>query len=180
MLFKFWNVKYGKKLKLIGLPIIQKRRDAELILGEGVKLISKPRANLVGLTNPCILVCNGPKAKIFIGKNSGLSGAVLNAKSMIRIGDYVNIGGNVRIFDHDFHVINYLDRLNGVEKSEKLAVKDVVIEDYVFIGTNSIILKGSRIGKGSVIGAGSVVSGTKIPPEEIWGGNPARFIRKLK
>ena len=39
----------------------------------------------------------------------------------------------------------------------------IIIEDDVFIGMNTIVLKGSRIGKGSVIGAGSVVFG-EIPP----------------
>nr|WP_285890903.1 DapH/DapD/GlmU-related protein [Mesobacillus maritimus] len=52
----------------------------------------------------------------------------------------------------------------------------VVIEDGVFIGGGSFILKGSHIGKDSIIGAGSVVSG-RVPPNEVWAGNPAKFIR---
>lgn len=53
-----------------------------------------------------------------------------------------------------------------------------IIGDNVFIGINSIILSGSNIGNNVIIGAGSVVSG-RIPDNEVWGGNPAKFICSL-
>ncbi|MEI3417887.1 MAG: DapH/DapD/GlmU-related protein [Blautia sp.] len=59
------------------------------------------------------------------------------------------------------------------------AVNPVVIKNGVFIGANSIILKGVTIGEKAIIGAGSVVT-RSIPDGEIWAGNPARFIRKIK
>ncbi|MCA3264127.1 MAG: acyltransferase [Telmatospirillum sp.] len=52
----------------------------------------------------------------------------------------------------------------------------VTIEDDVWIGSNAVILDGTHIGRGAVIAAGAVVAG-KIPPYEIWGGTPARFIK---
>ena len=52
------------------------------------------------------------------------------------------------------------------------------IEDNVFVGSRSIILKGVTIGKDSVIGAGSVVV-RSIPPGVIAAGNPAKVIRPL-
>lgn len=55
----------------------------------------------------------------------------------------------------------------------------LVFINGAFIGGHSIILKGSHIGENSVIGAGSVVAGN-IPANEIWAGNPARFIKKIK
>jgi acetyltransferase-like isoleucine patch superfamily enzyme len=62
---------------------------------------------------------------------------------------------------------------------KKHAVKlKVIIEDNVFIGAHSTILKGVTIGKNSVIGACSVVT-KNIPPNEIWAGNPAKFIKFL-
>ena len=54
----------------------------------------------------------------------------------------------------------------------------VYIGEGVFIGACSIVTKGVSIGKHSVVGAGSVVT-HDIPEEEIWAGNPARFIKKL-
>ena len=52
----------------------------------------------------------------------------------------------------------------------------MVIEDDVFVGTSCLILKGVTIGARSVIAAGSVVT-HNVPPDEIWGGNPAKFIK---
>ena len=54
----------------------------------------------------------------------------------------------------------------------------VIIDDDVFIGTNCIIGKGVHIGARSIIAAGSVVV-KDIPADEVWGGNPARFIKKV-
>jgi acetyltransferase-like isoleucine patch superfamily enzyme len=54
-----------------------------------------------------------------------------------------------------------------------------VIENKVFIGARSIVLKGVTIGEGSVIGAGSVVT-RNVPPMTIAVGNPARIIGSIK
>ena len=54
----------------------------------------------------------------------------------------------------------------------------VKIEDNAFVGARSMILKGITIGKNSIIGAGSVVT-KSVPENEIWAGNPARFVRKI-
>ena len=56
--------------------------------------------------------------------------------------------------------------------------KPVVIGNNVWIGMNACILPGIVIGDNSIIGAGSVVT-RSIPPDEIWVGNPARFVKKL-
>lgn len=95
--------------------------------------------------------------------------------SQIQIGENVNIGSDCKIFDHDFHSIDYETRIHG---DSEIKTSPVHIDDGAFIGTNSIILKGVTVGKHSVVGAGSVVTKT-IPDNEIWAGNPARFIRKL-
>lgn len=92
----------------------------------------------------------------------------------MKIGNHVLIGGGVQIYDNDFHAIDYRDR----GSNEVIKAAPVVIEDYAFIGANTIILKGVNIGKGSVVGAGSVVS-KSIPSGEVWAGNPARFIKKI-
>lgn len=53
-----------------------------------------------------------------------------------------------------------------------------MIGDNVLIGAHSIILKGVTIGNNAVVAAGSVVS-RSIPANELWGGNPAKFIKKI-
>ena len=56
--------------------------------------------------------------------------------------------------------------------------KPVLIKEGAFVGAQTIVLKGVIIGKESIVGAGSVVT-KSIPDGEIWGGNPAKFIRRI-
>jgi acetyltransferase-like isoleucine patch superfamily enzyme len=115
---------------------------------------------------------------IKIGAGSGLSFPVISSRSGITIGSHVKLGGNVRIFDHDYHALD-LETRRSPDDSDAALTRPVVIEDDVFIGANSMVLKGVRVGQGSVVGAGSVVS-KSIPAGEIWAGNPARLIRKIQ
>ena len=55
----------------------------------------------------------------------------------------------------------------------------VHIKKNVYIGCNSIICKSVTIGENAIIGAGSIIN-KDIPGNEVWAGNPVRFIRKLK
>ena len=134
--------------------------------------------NGVGLSNPLLLECI-KDGRIEIGNNSGLSSAILSSRESIKIGDNVKIGGNVRIFDHDFHTINHLHRRNEIEDKIFVRSSPVIIEDDVFIGTNSIILKGVHIGSRSIVAAGSVVTLKIIPPDSLVAGNPAMIVRTL-
>lgn len=85
----------------------------------------------------------------------------------ISIGDEVAIGENVTIRDSDNH---YLYRKGYIQS------KPIIIDDHVWIGMDSIVLKGVHIGKGSIVAAGSVV--TKDVPEKcVVAGNPAKIIR---
>lgn len=54
---------------------------------------------------------------------------------------------------------------------------DTVIGNDVWIGQNSVILPGVKIGDGAIVGLNSVV-GSDIPPYSIFAGNPARLVRK--
>ena len=57
-------------------------------------------------------------------------------------------------------------------------IGNVVIKDNVFIGVNTVILKGVTIGENSIIGAGSVVA-KDIPANSVAVGNPAKVIHKI-
>lgn len=53
----------------------------------------------------------------------------------------------------------------------------VVIERNCFIGMNTAIVKAITIKEGAIIGANSVVI-CNIPAHQIWGGNPAKYIKE--
>ena len=57
--------------------------------------------------------------------------------------------------------------------------RPIVIGDKAWIGINSTILPGVRIGYGAIVGAGSVVT-KDVPPMTVVAGNPARFIKKIE
>lgn len=55
----------------------------------------------------------------------------------------------------------------------------VCVKKNAFLGARSIICNDVTIGENSIIGAGSVVT-KDVPPNELWAGVPARFIKKIK
>ena len=86
------------------------------------------------------------------------------------------LGANVIVTDTDFHAINPYFRSGHT--GPHVGTRDVVIGKRVWIGANSIVLKGSKIGDNSVIGAGSLVTG-QIPENSVAAGNPCRVLRSL-
>ena len=89
----------------------------------------------------------------------------------ISIGSRCLIGTGVLIYDSDFHPLDASAR--DTEQPERAEVR---IGDAVFIGSNAIVLKGTRLGIGSVVGAGAVVTGD-VPPGAVVAGNPARVLQ---
>ena len=92
------------------------------------------------------------------------------------IGNNVLMGGNVRIFDHDYHSLNYLHRKTSFDENQHVLAREVIIGDDVFIGANVTILKGVNIGARSIIGAGSIVTNKNIPSDSIVVGNPSKIL----
>ena len=94
----------------------------------------------------------------------------------VRIGHRVLIAHNVNIHDTNSHPLDPTERhlhfknivLKGHPgKIENIISAPVTIEDDVWIGFNSIVMKGVTIGSGSVIAAGSVVN-ESIPPYSLY------------
>ena len=107
----------------------------------------------------------------------------------IVIGNRVLIAHNVNIFDTNTHPIDPQMRYthekvvknSGIPKEviSEIGEKEVVIDDDAWIGCNSIILKGVKIGKGCIVAAGSVVT-KDTPPFSIVAGNPAKVVKYLE
>lgn len=97
-----------------------------------------------------------------------------NIQSQLYIGSFCSIAENVHFVlgEHDyskFSTYPYNAFINKHEKEIPKTKGDIVVEDDVWIGINSIILSGVTIHQGAVIGAGSVVS-SDIPPYAVYAG----------
>ena len=176
LMMKLQGVKYGKGCAFYGLPVIICTKDSSMILGEDVVCVSNFLSNLVGLYQRSIIFARA-EAKVILEDDVRMSGVTIYSRESIRIGKHTSIGGNVKIFDHDFHPIDPQERLEHPNSGMK--TKPVDIGENVFIGANVIILKGSKIGNNCVIGAGAVVSGT-FEDNTVIVGNPAKVVRKLE
>lgn len=176
LFMNFNKVKFGKNLNLYGIPVIFKKKGSQLNIGENCTIKSSFLSNLVGLSQRTIIVTRTEDAKLNVGNNVGISGATIYARKGITIGDRTLIGGNVKIFDNDFHPIEVESR--NIDDKEAIRTREVVIGRDCFIGCNALILKGTKIGDGSVVGAGSVVCG-EFPGGVVIAGNPARVIRNI-
>lgn len=103
-------------------------------------------------------VLRGDVNSIRIGNHVNIQdGCVLHTlyqKSTVEIGDYVSVGHNATI--------------HGAK-----------VNDYALIGMGAILLDFVEVGEGAIVAAGSMVlSNTKIGPYEVWGGVPAKFLKK--
>jgi maltose O-acetyltransferase len=163
--FKFGTKPYFKAWakRILLLPEIFKRN------GRRNKLVQK------GAIIHCTaeigeIKAGGKKKYLSIGANTFLGKVELALHDKIIIGNNVCINDGVHILTASHDVSDPL--WEHIKKS-------VIIEDFVWIATNVIILPGVHIGRGAVIGAGTVVS-KDIFPYEIVVGNPAKVISKKR
>jgi acetyltransferase-like isoleucine patch superfamily enzyme len=148
-----------------------------LTIGDRFSANSGKKYNPIGGDTVLNLVVFRPAAILVIGKNAGISNSTIVCWESVVIGNNVVIGGGCRIWDTDFHSLQAEMRVSGDDTDIRTA--PVRIGDNVFVGGNTIILKGVTIGENSVIAAGSVVY-HDIPPNVIAGGNPCKIIKELR
>lgn len=166
----------GTDAKWLGGVKLQISPQAEVQIGRG--FICRGRGQGIDMGNYSSISVS-ESARLIIGDYSGMSNTSIHCQQEITIGDHVNIGGGCMIFDTNFHSTNWHDREDRRKDIANRKMAPVHIGDYVFIGARSIICKGITIGDHSIIAAGSVVM-KDVPANEVWGGNPARFIRKVE
>lgn len=167
------NVKYDQYPVISGNLLLKGK--GQITIGHSVRINSSLNSNPVGLISQTVLFAY-QNAIILIGNNVGISNSLICAMESITIEDDVMLGGGTQIFDNDFHSIQYLQRMETPDNN--IRILPVVIGKGAFIGCNTIIGKGVVIGQRSVVAAGSVVV-KNIPNDEIWGGNPAQFIKSI-
>ena len=164
----FWNVKTGRGLKFYGKMHFLNQKCSQITIGNNCTFRSSKTSNWIGVDRPCMISTQGVNAVVQIGDNCGFSGTVIGAFLSITLGNNVRCGANTLITDSDWHL----------DDPRVGKPKPVLINDNVWLGVNSLVLKGVTIGKNSVIGANSVVV-SDIPENVIAAGNPCKVIRGL-
>ena len=166
-ILRYKKVSFGQNLTINGRLHVHGPKGL-IKIGNNTKINSNEDSNPTAGGIHTHLVA-GPGAQIVIGNNVGISQSQISAYKSVVIDDNVLIGACCKIWDTDFHPIQYVDRVN---KNEEVKMAAIHICEGAFIGACSIVLKGVTIGHHSVIGAGSVVT-KDVPENEIWAGNPA-------
>lgn len=145
-----------------------------LNIGDNVYLRSINKGYQAGMPFPTTILIDVSKAYVKIGNNTRINGAYVHAQKSIIIGENCVIASGVNIIDSNGHDLYSGNRTNGRD-----IPKDIVIGNNVWIGINSIILKGSVLGDNCVVSAGSVVKGVYDANSLIM-GNPAEVVKKIK
>ena len=105
-----------------------------------------------------------------IGENCFISTRNFGSEPyLIKIGNNVQLTSGVSLFTH------------GGSHAARRSIPSfdifgkIVIEDWVYVRSNSLIMPGVTIGEGSIVAAGSVVT-KSVPLHTVVGGNPARYL----
>ena len=161
--FFFSGAKFGKSTRIPNLSI---NWPHQLSIGLNCTLEENLifKYDSIWKKGPNIIIGNN----VFIGNNTEF-----NISERITIGDDSLIASSCKFIDHDHGISD----LKLPIRMQPPVIGTIQIEENVWIGANCTVLKGVTIGRGSVIGAGSLIN-KNIPKNEIWGGIPAKFIKK--
>jgi acetyltransferase-like isoleucine patch superfamily enzyme len=194
-------------VKLLSNRLIKKHNDyidffekignSSLLNNFKVWSLLPPNKNIILGDNSmldCKILFESGSGNVSIGDNVYIGESTLLCRTKIEIMDNVFIAWGCYIYDHDSHSLNYIDRIEDINRQnidyrnglnfiqnknwDTVASKSITICSYAWIGMNVIILKGVTIGEGAVVAAGSVVT-KDVAPWTIVGGNPAAFIKIL-
>lgn len=134
-----------------------------------MKLITILRNYFMGTANIERLKAKGLK----IGKDCFIgSGTFIDPSHcfLITIGDNVTFSSKVHLIAHDASTKKHL----GYTK-----IGQIHIGNNVFVGSNALILPGVKIGDNAILGAEGVFT-KSVPANEVWAGNPAKYIMSLE
>ena len=176
--------------------LINDFNNKNAIIGTNTRIFSEAKINNnLGVKEKIIIGNNcdvrgelmtfGHGGQIIIGNYSfvGERTKIWSAKK-ITIGNRVLISHNVNIQDNNSHPLDSKLRHEdfkqiisvGLQKENNLEEKEIFIEDDAWIGFNSTIMKGVKIGKGAIIGANTIVT-KDVPDFAVCVGNPMRIIK---
>lgn len=144
------------------------KQSAVMIEGDGNRILIEAGGELRNLR----LWIKGNNCEIRIGSqlifNGGRIVCAGNGNG-VSVGDDCMFAEGIEIWASDTHPVYQEDKLINPSRP-------VCIGNHVWIGTNAMVLKGSRIADGSIVGMGSLVRG-EIPADSMAVGNPARIVK---
>ena len=105
--------------------------------------------------------------EVFIGDN-------VTIKPGVQIWDGITLEDNVFIGPN----VTFTNDLFPQSRQKNFSLKKTIIKKFATIGANATILGGITVGENVLVGAGSVVT-KDIPANEIWAGNPAKFLKYI-
>jgi len=149
--------------RLLCFPeLIKRNYRRSILVKKGAKINSTAEIGL--------LKADGNKHKLQIGAQTFIGKVIIALHDEVVIGNNVCINDGVQLLTASHNVLD--PNWNHIKEK-------IIIEDYVWIATNAIILPGVHIGKGAVVGAGAVVS-KNVLQGEIVAGNPAKLVSKKR
>ena len=123
-----------------------------------------------GLT---ITSSNKKSAKFHIDKTSHLkSNTFIECTGGVTIGKYFHTGRGLTIFSTNHNYESH----ESIPYDEVIICRPVIIEDFVWFGSNITVVPGITVGEGAVVGSGAVLT-KNVPPYSVVGGNPAKIIK---
>jgi len=152
--------------------------------------LGDPKAITIGaysrINGQLMVFWNGGNIKIGEWSHIG-DGTRIWSQASVSIGSHVLISYLVDIHDTNGHPIDWEERRLDEQElmagkyriPTKTVSKPIVIEDDVWIGFKSTILKGVHIGRGAVVMPASVVVGD-VSAWTTVAGNPAKVVRELR
>lgn len=150
----------GSWLAVTGDPLVS--NAGRLMIGDRFRVVARPQRTEISV---------GPRGELVIGDDVFVNwGASISAQTRVVIGDGCLIGADVMVMDCDYH--------DPVTKASTTEGAPIVLEDHVWLGNKSIVLKGVTIGRHAVVAAGAVVT-KDVPPGVVVAGVPARVVRSL-
>lgn len=179
-------LKFGDQCEIGKNIIFRIGEKARVVIASKVKLLDNTRIytnnnwtigeNVIIATNCAIGAREPGKNGIFeIGENTHIGdNTIIDLCDNITIGKEVAIGPNCTLYthDHEYKDVSKPAWKGGIIKSP------IEIMEGAWIGSGVTILPGVRIGNRAVIAASSVVT-KDVPSERIWGGVPAKELKKI-